>query len=288
MTNDRSLLLQSDVVLFHVGALVGFFHDVPLPDQRTPEQAWILYNLKPPTWAPLDMTRYNGLFNWTASYRLDSDVPVSYGGYIQYPPHDRYRQNLSVNFNYHKVLFSAWISSNCYDYNRRQVLIRQLKKLLGDDLSLYGTCGGKRCPQTSCFDMLSRYKFLFALENSNCRDYVTEKFWGALSRRQVPIVLGGASSEDYRKVAPPNSFIHIGDFPSLEQLVAHLRKVGADKALTTVTWPGLVTTTCTASCWRDADGGVTFVRRYTTAPHLPRCTPTCMAGSTMTSVLSGR
>lgn len=32
-----------------------------------------------------------------------------------------------------------------------------------------------------------------------------------------------------QQVAPPNSFIHIGDFPNLEHLVAHLRKVGADE-----------------------------------------------------------
>ncbi|XP_025108318.1 alpha-(1,3)-fucosyltransferase C-like isoform X3 [Pomacea canaliculata] len=229
MTNDRSLLLQSDAVLLHAGALLKFFRSFPLPHQRTPEQVWILHNVEPPTRTPLDLKRFNGLINWTAIHRLDSDVPVPYGGYIKYPSGDRYGQNQSVNFARHNIRFAAWMSSNCYDYNRRQLLIRQLKKLLGGDLDLYGACGGKRCPETICFDTISNYKFFFAMENANCRDYITEKFWSALSRRQVPVVLGGASSEDYRKVAPPNSFIHIGDFPNLEQLVAHLRKVGADE-----------------------------------------------------------
>ncbi|XP_070193580.1 alpha-(1,3)-fucosyltransferase C-like [Littorina saxatilis] len=229
MTNDRSLLDQSDAVLFHSGALFNFWRGHEMPDHRLPHQVWILHNVEPPTRTPLNLATLAGVFNWTAWYRRDSDVPVPYGGYTVYPG-DRYGSNYSVNFARHNHRFAAWMSSNCYDYNRRQLIIRRLKELLGSDLDLYGGCNEKRCPETICSDTLSNYKFYLALENANCRDYVTEKFWSALARKQVPVVLGGASSEDYRKIAPPNSFLHINDFRSLEHLAQHLRHLSQDEA----------------------------------------------------------
>ena len=42
-----------------------------------------------------------------------------------------------------------------------------------------------------CMEMLARdYKFVLAFENSNCVDYITEKFFNALANSVVPIVMG--------------------------------------------------------------------------------------------------
>ncbi|KAI8781812.1 glycoprotein 3-alpha-L-fucosyltransferase A, partial [Biomphalaria glabrata] len=94
---------------------------------------------------------------------------------------------------------------------------------LGQDLDLYGKCGGKKCRGTYCYDTLSNYKFFFTFENSNCKDYITEKFWSALLRRQVPVVFGGSSSLDYAKIAPPHSYIRVKDFKDVKSLVDYLR-----------------------------------------------------------------
>lgn len=56
---------------------------------------------------------------------------------------------------------------------------RELSKYIQVDI--YGACGSLRCPRSqsqTCFDMLDEdYKFYLAFENSNCKDYITEKFF---------------------------------------------------------------------------------------------------------------
>ena len=87
---------------------------------------WILHNVEPPTRTPLNLAPLGGVFNWTAWYRQDSDLPVPYGGYTRYAD-DRYGSNRTINFARHNYRLAAWMSSNCYDYNRRQLLIRRIK-----------------------------------------------------------------------------------------------------------------------------------------------------------------
>ncbi|XP_055881481.1 alpha-(1,3)-fucosyltransferase C-like [Biomphalaria glabrata] len=225
MTNDRTLFDQSDALLFHVGALWNFWKGIRMPSKRHAYQTWILHNLEPPPKVPLNLIPFYGVFNWTAWYRRDSDVPVSYGGYtsLSLPPSIKFNKSLKTNWAKENNRFSAWMSSNCFDYNRRQLVIKELKSYLGQDLDLYGKCGGKKCPETICYDTLSNYKFFFTFENCNCKDYITEKFWAALLRRQVPVVFGGSSSLDYAKIAPPHSYIRVKDFKDVKSLVDYLR-----------------------------------------------------------------
>ena len=67
-----------------------------------------------------------------------------------------------------------------------------------------------------------KYKFYLAFENSNCVDYISEKFWDSLKHKVLPIAMG-ARIEDYEAVAPPNSFLHVDSFAGPEQLAEHLK-----------------------------------------------------------------
>jgi len=48
-------------------------------------------------------------------------------------------------------------------------------------VDIYGKCGSHECPRTQsdeCFKTIEQnYKFYLAFENSNCKDYITEKFY---------------------------------------------------------------------------------------------------------------
>ena len=52
-------------------------------------------------------------------------------------------------------------------------------------------------------------QFYLAFENSNCQDYITEKFFvNGLGHSVLPVVMGGRP-EDYRRSAPSHSYIHV-------------------------------------------------------------------------------
>ena len=101
-------------------------------------------------------------------------------------------------------------------------------------VDIYGACGSLKCPrrESDCVEMLQKdYKFYLAFENSNCKDYVTEKFFtNALQNGVVPIVMG-ASVEEYAAIAPPHSFLHVDQFDSPAALAEYLKLLDRDDNL---------------------------------------------------------
>ena len=43
--------------------------------------------------------------------------------------------------------------------------------------------------------------------------------------------MGGLSVDEYTRVAPPNSFIHVDNFTSVHQLAEYLKRVGSSQTL---------------------------------------------------------
>lgn len=73
----------------------------------------------------------------------------------------------------------AWFVSNCVAKNNRLEYARELGKYI--EVDIYGACGSHSCSRANakqCFELLAKtYKFYLAFENSNCRDYISEKFF---------------------------------------------------------------------------------------------------------------
>lgn len=126
----------------------------------------------------------------------------------------------------------AWFVSNCGARNGRLAYARELAKHISVDI--YGTCGSLKCPRSDkkCFDLLDKdYKFYLAFENSNCRDYITEKFYvNGLGRNILPIVMG-ARPIDYERSGPEGSYIHVDEFASPAELAKYLHRLDKNNDL---------------------------------------------------------
>ncbi|XP_063241333.1 glycoprotein 3-alpha-L-fucosyltransferase A [Bacillus rossius redtenbacheri] len=199
---------------------------------RPPHQVWILYFLECPHHT--QHVKHNDVFNWTATYRRDSDLVAPYERWAYHD--DAVRENpLGADRNYaaNKTRKVAWFVSNCSARNRRLQYARELQKHISVDV--FGACGPKKCPRSSatkCFELLDRdYKFYLAFENSNCKDYITEKFFvNGLGHNVLPIVMG-ARPEDYARAAPHHSYIHVDMFASPKELADYLHRLDRDDDL---------------------------------------------------------
>ncbi|KAK7099546.1 glycoprotein 3-alpha-L-fucosyltransferase A-like [Littorina saxatilis] len=214
------------------------------PSKRPEGQVWALFLLESPYHTAELPDGRLGLFNWTATYRHDSTIVAPYEKYVPF--------NASVlsrppakNYALGKTKKVAWFVSNCGAQNGRLQYARELAQHIQVDI--YGGCGDLTCPrheQSRCFQMLDTdYKFYLAFENSNCRDYITEKFFiNGLQHDVIPIVMG-AHPDDYLRASPPNSFIHVDHFDSPKHLAAYLTKLDQDDRLFNqyFTWKGLWT-----------------------------------------------
>ena len=150
--------------------------------------------------------------------RTDSDIPSLYENRV--PIFDGSSDLRDVLMGKTKTI--AWFVSNCNASSKREDFVEELREHI--DVDIYGQCGPLNCSDGQrdvCLNMLSTdYKFYLSLENSFCRDYVTEKLWNALAGNAIPVVYGAV---DYSQFAPAESFIDFRDFASAQHLAEHLK-----------------------------------------------------------------
>ncbi|XP_013780320.1 alpha-(1,3)-fucosyltransferase 9-like [Limulus polyphemus] len=223
VTRDQRLISSVDAVLFHARDL----NVRVLPKIRKPHQRWILYGLESPSFTNLPWKSINGLFNWTMTYREDSDIQAKYG-YTCKKSHlekNEIRDYLKV-----KSREVVWFVSNCHTPSKREKYVRELAKFISVDI--YGKCGQKKCvpaQSSNCYkNTLNKYKFYLSFENSMCKDYVTEKFFNILNYDIIPITFGGAK---YENIIPANSFINALNFPDPRDLAKLLKETGSNGTL---------------------------------------------------------
>jgi glycoprotein 3-alpha-L-fucosyltransferase len=208
---------QADLVLFKD-------HFTKPSFSRPTNQLWMMYFLECPLHT--QNIRQKNMFNWTSTYRSDSTLVAPYERWQYY--NDNVKQlPLKQNFAVNKTKSVAWFVSNCGARNGRLKYAKELGKYI--EVDIYGSCGTKQCPRSKandCFKMLERdYRFYLAFENSNCKDYITEKFFvNGLGHDLVPIVMG-ARPQDYERAAPYKSYIHVDDFEGPKELAEFLKQV---------------------------------------------------------------
>ncbi|XP_050515938.1 glycoprotein 3-alpha-L-fucosyltransferase A-like isoform X1 [Diabrotica virgifera virgifera] len=222
LTDDRSKAADVDAILYKD-------HFIHPGVARPMKQIWIIYFLECPYHT--QSVKFADLINWTATYRRDSDLVAPYERWTYFDPQVRQKVQ-SKDYSVNKTKKVAWFVSNCGARNGRLAYARELGKYIPVDI--YGTCGPLKCPRSDrkCFEILERdYKFYLAFENSNCRDYITEKFYvNGLGQNVLPIVMG-ARPEDYQRSAPEGSYIHVDEFAGPQELAAYLHRLDNDNNL---------------------------------------------------------
>ena len=178
LTDDFNFASTADAVLLE--------NNLEFPSFSRPlNQIWIFYSLESPiNTQHLGIQRFEKHINITATYRSDSDIVTPYGKWIPYSNASLHSiKSPDENYAAGKTKKIAWFVSSCDTTNNRYQYALELGRYI--ELDIYGPCGKLRCPRNEsdkCFSLLKQdYKFYLAFENSNCKDYITEKFyWNAL------------------------------------------------------------------------------------------------------------
>ncbi|CAH2034414.1 unnamed protein product, partial [Iphiclides podalirius] len=228
---DRSDLLQDfsrfSAVLFDSPDIEYFAGSRKLPRRRARWQKFVYVSGDPAAASPVCDALWDGYFNWTWTYRLDSDLVWRYflirdaRGRVVGPRRGMHWinvQNMSpVDSRYimklrSKTKIAAWFASNCKTQSKREEFVSEVQGYLSEyklQVDVYGNCGEHVCPKSamgSCLQMLSEeYYFYFAFESAMSEDYVTEIVLHALNHDTVPVVFGGAN---YTRFLPDGSYLN--------------------------------------------------------------------------------
>ncbi|XP_066270775.1 alpha-(1,3)-fucosyltransferase 7-like [Branchiostoma lanceolatum] len=222
---------EADAVLFEVSNLQRDYNPSVMPTVRYPHQHWIWFHTECPNFPSINFETYRSVFNWTITYRSDSDSSGAWGSLY------RTYQRLKVegvdpkkDYTVGKKKLAVWFISKCNSQANRVAYATELVKHMHVDV--FGRCGKSVCAKwnVTCMPgIIRQYKFYLAFENMKCKEYLTEKFWrNALANDVVPVVLG-ANRSDYERLAPPHSYIHVDDFKSPKELADYLKMLGQDK-----------------------------------------------------------
>ncbi|KAK6734639.1 hypothetical protein RB195_018058 [Necator americanus] len=234
VTSNKSLAPVADAVVFHARDIPN----APLPEPylRRPHQRYVFLTMETPSNSGRHAVPSN-FFNWTATYLLSSDVVFKYGLFYLSAKEAELKGFKFVNFHIDESALIKkksgifGIISNCKTLAGRELAIKELSRYI--NVTIGGKCAMNEnylnlCPSgNSCSELYEQYPFYFAVENSVCKDYVTEKYWDRTSFASIPIVMRRKIYESSNM--PPHSFIAMDDYNSPKEMAENLRKIESDK-----------------------------------------------------------
>jgi hypothetical protein len=214
--HDTTMLNDPSVagVIFHAKDFNGW------PKKTVTHQHWI--------WWELESQSNSG---WPASlsenidivftFNLEAEVVSLYSdpyAATKHPVHTIQEKN-AFRKQGHAPL--SILVSNCMANNNRKEYIEELLKHIKVDS--FGGCVHTKDmpPDNDKLKLISQYKFYLAFENSNCKDYVTEKYFQALHVGTVPIVFGAPNIDDF--IPANHSVINVEHFPSPKALAEYVK-----------------------------------------------------------------
>eukprot|EP01112_Ceratiomyxa_fruticulosa_P007052 TRINITY_DN1816_c0_g1_i1.p1 TRINITY_DN1816_c0_g1~~TRINITY_DN1816_c0_g1_i1.p1 ORF type:complete len:364 (-),score=45.98 TRINITY_DN1816_c0_g1_i1:66-1157(-) len=208
-SEDRRDLNNASAVIFH---LPMFGSGSVFPNEKPAGQLWATMTMESDIYYTHQADKsFLKKFDVLMSYHLNSDIPTLYmssrANYSQTP------QPKSLG------LVSVFISNSSPMNDRNEVVQEIMKHVKVDS---YGRFLNNKQLDRSVkkIDVIGKYKFHLAFENSADEDYVTEKIFHCFLAGTVPIYLGAPNIDMY---TPSNhSIIKVHDFPTIKDLVDYL------------------------------------------------------------------
>ncbi|GMT12146.1 hypothetical protein PFISCL1PPCAC_3443, partial [Pristionchus fissidentatus] len=190
-----------DAVVFHS-------RDVELrdlPKSRKSDQLYLLFSLEAPGNRAEETHKWFPpfYFNRTVGYSSLNDYVYDYDRLV-----DANLTKDAVKSKNHSILA---IISGCRTASGRESLIKVLWAHL--NITLRGSCYGKSVSGDELDNLIKTHRFVIAMENSACMEYVTEKAFRYKSLI-VPIVLSRKLVKD---IIPADSFIAVDDFDNVTE-----------------------------------------------------------------------
>lgn len=233
-----------DAVLWHT--LQWGFENNGLKEtvRKNPNQRYVFLMKETSVYDNVNYTtdpRVNNFFNWTMTYRLDSDIPWPYGWFTRSNSSnpllgkeqwDTFGGGKDLKrYKTVKTRLVSWFVSKCKTQSRREEYTAELRKHI--PVEIYGRCGDHVCKKEKegeetgkCEKIIEESYFYLSFENSVCQDYITEKVYKVLAGNTIPVVLGGGN---YSRVLPPHSYIDVSDYPSPGALATYLQYLASNE-----------------------------------------------------------
>ena len=168
ITYDKKEYEHSDLVAFHGRGADFDPNNLPDLSKCPPQQRWVYYNRESPINQgilanPSAGKKFNGLFNWTMTYKMDSDIDYRSFRIVPGKHPDEYHLKPTDKM-------AVAVISNCQSDRLRYV--HELQKHIA--VHLYGSCGTHRCPvHGDCFAML----FLLVFRKLNVQGLCYREIW---------------------------------------------------------------------------------------------------------------
>ncbi|KAM9735626.1 alpha-(1,3)-fucosyltransferase 7 isoform 2-T3 [Menidia menidia] len=222
LVDQRSFFPSADVVVFHNRELIDGSQKLPTHLPRPSGQRWAWMSLESPAHNG-NLKHFANIFNMTMSYRRDADITIPYGKLVPRKDEGPVVEESPGN----KSSLVCWVVSNYQRYHRRSLVYKELSALV--PVKVYGTWTKTPLSSADLLPTISSCYFYLSFENSEAKDYITEKLWkNGYQGGAVPVVLGPPIS-DYEAVAPNTSFIHVDQFKSVKEMASYLQHLAEDK-----------------------------------------------------------
>ncbi|XP_041978305.1 alpha-(1,3)-fucosyltransferase 10 [Aricia agestis] len=238
---NNSEHLRVEAFLFYASSIN--FENLPLP-RRPGKIIWGLYHEESPRNVE-ELMHYEALsiFNFSSTFSRYSDVPYPLQ-YLESVDDITSTKYFVPTAEKNKLLNELspilYLQTDCETTTERDFYARELMQYINIDS--YGSClQNIELPREFAVDYLNklnddaflkfvgRYKFVLAIENGVCEDYVTEKFWRAIKVGSVPIYFGSPTIRDW--LPNEKSAILLDDYPTPKVMAEYIEKLMNDDYL---------------------------------------------------------